>query len=259
MSDDQPIACGYQLADGDICGLNANHTGWHRDGSPMDEAEAAKSWQCTGCGRSHELSAPPYVPRPAHMKGQWPIDQFLWGCAGINCHGRIIWATNPQGGAFTPTFGPSTPAPGPSEEDDGSAVLTVELSQSQADRLLKGSTLEGDLTPTVGPATLKAMASLVNDGEPMIYQVRVAGTGVMSDDQDKAVGGSDVCVTCSAHCTEIECLLAESAAKDKRLAGLAGLASQMLGALERDSVYSPRALGEFRLHLSELKSGEDSS
>ncbi len=133
---DQPLACGYQLSNGDICGLNANHTGNHRDGSPMN-----------------------------------------------------------------------SPAPGPSNEDDGSAVLTVELSQSQADRLLKGATLEGDLTTDVGPATLEAMGSLVNDGEPMIYQVRVVGA--VTDDQDKAVGGSDVCITCSAHCTEIECLLEE--------------------------------------------------
>lgn len=49
---DQPIACGHQLSNGDICGLNANHTGWHRDGSPMDGTEEPPDRNSTRVARA---------------------------------------------------------------------------------------------------------------------------------------------------------------------------------------------------------------
>jgi hypothetical protein len=35
---EEPMACGHQLSNGEICGLNSNHTERHRDGSPLQPA-----------------------------------------------------------------------------------------------------------------------------------------------------------------------------------------------------------------------------
>ena len=61
----------------------------------------------------------------------------------------------------------------PNIEDDGSPILTIELTRHQVERMLEGVTLEGDIDGRVGPATLRAMRDLVEAGEPVTYHIKL--------------------------------------------------------------------------------------
>lgn len=72
---------------------------------------------------------------------------------------------------------------------------------------------------------------------------------------------ANICDSCESYKTlhtEFIDLQEEVEKRDQRIVGLAGLAAQMLDLLERNVIYSPRALANLRVHLSELKQGEGS-